>query len=133
MKMRVPENKRSAGLRHWHRRAMEYRASGLTTKGKPFLRHPNYASHQLALLAASDRNLASWSRRSVSRILDDLTTRSGRRVLRLRYFDSFILASEIEAVVNSLNIFFNELPNPAQAAALDLANHLAILKRRLKT
>jgi len=129
--IRVPPENRSAGLRCYHRRALKFAAQGLTTHGKPYQRTPNYKTRAERRDAVNNRNLRSWSRLSVSRLLTGLTTRGGQRVLRLKYFDSFILASEIEAASASLAKFFNELPTPAQAACLQLANHLAALRRRL--
>ena len=128
---RVPPENRSAGLRCYHRRALEFRVLGLTCKGKPYRRTPNYKIRAERRDAVNARNLLWITRRNVSRIVDGLTTRGGQRVLRLKYFDSFILASEIDAAVKSLDAFFKELPTPAQAACLQLANHLAALRRRL--
>lgn len=131
MKARVPSSARSAGWRAYHKRAIQFRARGLTSRGMPYLRTPNYQTRAAALDAARERNLRSWSRLAVSRIINGLTTRGGRRVLRLKYFDSFLLATEIDAAAASLDIAFPQLPTSVQPACLRLAESFAALRRRL--
>ena len=131
MKVHVPAPDRSAGLRCYHKRAILFRARGLNSRGKPYRRTPNFETLGERIDAVRKRNLNSWSRRSVSRILDGLTTRGGLRVLRLKYFDSFILASEIDAAALALDKAFKRLPPAAAAACIQLASSLAALRRRL--
>jgi len=129
--IRVPIEKRSAGLRCYHRRALKFTATGLTTKGQPYQRHPNYKIRAERREAVKATNLRSWSRQATSRILDGLTTRGGQRVLRLKYFDHFILASEIDAAAASVAAVMDDLSGPAQARCVELALHLAKLKKRI--
>ena len=135
MKQRVPIDSRSASLRHHHRRAISFRAQGLTTKGRPFKRHPNFSSAAKRKEFERRRNLSKWNGLVVQRQLAGLTTRGTAPIYKLmRDYsenDSLILAARIDATMAGIGRIFDSLPHAVRAQCVELASHLAAIKRRI--
>lgn len=127
----APEN-RSAALRYWHRRAEQFRGSGLTTHGGARVRRKNFRHPEDRRASERVRTLSLYHRRAARNRMAGLTARGGQRVYNLRQWDRAILEAEIDALAASLESNFAQLSPRAQANALRLGLHLAALKGKLK-
>lgn len=131
MKMRVPIENRSPQLRGHHRRAFDFALLGLTSKGQPFKRHPNYPTSEARLAAQRARGLEKWKARAKAQKIYALNTRGTRAKYKNALADVRYLLAEVNAVAASLAKVFENLSPVAQAQCVELAGHLAAIKRRL--
>ena len=75
-------------LRYYHRRAAAFREQGLTTRGRPYRRHPNFRNDTRSIVDRARYQRRYWRerarRRSARNIAMGLTTRGTiRRASRL--------------------------------------------------
>ena len=131
MKQRVPIDRRSPQLRGHHRRAFAYALRGLNSKGQPFKRHPNCKSEAERRQMQQARNLKNWRARAKAQKIYALNTRGTRAKYKNALNEVRMLMAEIDALAGSLAAAFEHLSPLMQAQALQLATHLAAIKRRL--
>lgn len=132
MKQRVPLEHRSASLRYWHRRALEFGRRGLTTHGTRRKRRRNHSTARERRNAERQRSLNRYRALALDNLLAGLTSRGGPRILTLRHLERVLLDAQIVGLANRLAECYGELPPPAQAQVLQLAHHLADLRRKLR-
>jgi len=104
---------------------------GKTSKGTPFKRHPNCKSDEERKQMQKARNKKNWHARAKAQKVYALNTRGIRAKYKNALNDVRVLRSEIDALAASLAEAFNYLSPMMQAQALQLATHLAAIKRRI--
>ncbi|MDR3459577.1 MAG: hypothetical protein P4N60_19275 [Verrucomicrobiae bacterium] len=123
----------SPSLKCYRKRAQNFRAQGLTTKGTRFQRRPNFFTAADRLAARRERGLKAWLKLSKKHRLAGLTTRGHTKIparILIGRHERLILITEIDAVAAALNDVFHLVP-PVQPKLLALAHHLAALRTNL--
>jgi len=126
-----PATKISPSLRCYRKRALEFVARGLTTKGTPRKRRPNARCRSVRLEMRRMRGLQAWNLRVTKLRKMGKTSRGTERIYATRRGDAILLKSLVDAFAQSLGKIFNELPGETQAKAIALENHLSAIRCQL--
>jgi hypothetical protein len=120
----------SPSLKHWRKRAVEFRSRGLTTRGRRRKRAYGGLT-KLTVKLRQDHLLNAWNRRVIRLRAQGLTTRGTERVYAVRRGDALLLRSQIDDLAGAIAVSFADMSAPAQARALALERALSEVRRQL--